>query len=119
MGLIDELLDLERRGWDSLCDGTGADVYGDLMTDDGLMLLVGAGVMDRATVIRSLADSPTWDDYAITDERVVDLGEHAAALVYVGTAHRGDEAPFRAAMASTYVREDGAWRLALYQQTAL
>src|SRR5699024_11517843 len=33
----DTLVRLERRGWDSLCDGTGGSYYGALMTDDGLM----------------------------------------------------------------------------------
>ncbi len=36
---IDELLTLERRGWDSLCDGTGGEFYGGPMTDDGVMVL--------------------------------------------------------------------------------
>ena len=30
----DELLEIEREGWDSLCDGTGADFYGRVMTDE-------------------------------------------------------------------------------------
>ena len=28
------LLDVERRGWDSLCDSTGAEFYGKIMTKD-------------------------------------------------------------------------------------
>ena len=45
------LIDLESRGWDSLCDGTGADFYGQLMTDDGVMVLGNGAAMDRDEVL--------------------------------------------------------------------
>ncbi|WP_393916544.1 hypothetical protein [Halostreptopolyspora alba] len=35
----EEPLELEHRGWRPLCDGTGADFYGSLMTEDGVMVL--------------------------------------------------------------------------------
>ena len=114
-GLLHELLDLEHRGWRSLCDGTGATFYGDLMTDDGVMVLAHGVAMDRDQVVASLAEAPPWDRYEITDPRLVDIAG-GAALVYTGTGHRGDE-PFVARMSSVYVRRDGRWRLALYQQT--
>ena len=46
------------------------------------------------------------------------IGEDSAALVYVGTGHRdGDSPSFVGVMTSVYVRRDGRWRLAIYQQT--
>lgn len=112
------LLDLERRGWDSLCDGTGSTFYGDLMTDDGLMVLADGSVMDKDTLVASLEHGPTWQSYDIDDLQVVDAGDEAAAVVYVGTGYRdGDQPAFIAVMSSLYVRQDGRWRLALYQQT--
>lgn len=119
MTIHDELLDLERRGWDSLCDSTGAEFYGALLTDDGVMVLAGGMVLDRDAVVASLADAPPWSRYELDDVRVVGLGPDAAALVYRGTAYREEVGPFVAAMASTYRRLDGAWRLALYQQTVV
>jgi uncharacterized protein (TIGR02246 family) len=119
MGTLDDLLDLERRGWQSLTDGTGAEFYGALMTADGVMVLAGGMVMDRDAVSTSLADAPPWASFELTDQRLLSLGPDAATLVYVGTAHRDGEDPFRAAMASTYVHGEGEWRLALYQQTPL
>lgn len=114
-GLLDELLDLEHRGWQSLCDGTGATFYGDLMAADGVMVLAHGMVMDREQVMASLGDAPPWDRYEITDPRLVDV-DGGAALVYTGAGHRGDET-FVALMSSVYVRQDDRWRLALYQQT--
>lgn len=118
--MLDELLDLEHQGWTSLCDSTGADFYGRIMTRDGVMVLAHGQVFDRQAVIDSLNRAPPWRSYEIADERLVALGEDHAILVYTGRAYRGDDEPaFVALMASVYTRRDGAWRLALYQQTPL
>ena len=112
------LLDLERRGWDSLCDSTGAQFYGDLMTDDAIMVLADGAVMDRDAVVASLEHAPPWQSYDIDDLRVIAADDGTAALVYVGTGYRdGDQPAFVGVMSSVYVRQDGRWRLVLYQQT--
>ncbi len=116
----EELLALERRGWDALCDATGAEVYGELMTPDGLMVLADGTVMGRDEVVAALRQSPPWASYEIADVRVLPVGTGSAALVYTGRGWRtGEREPFTAAMTSTYVRTDGGWRLALYTQTPL
>ncbi|QBI52242.1 nuclear transport factor 2 family protein [Streptomonospora litoralis] len=115
---LDELLELEHQGWRSLCDGTGSDFYGSIMTEDGVMVLAHGQVFDRPTVIASLQDAPPWSGYEISGERVVGLGEDSAALVYRARADRGGPGTeFTALMSSAYVRRGGAWRLAVYQQT--
>ena len=114
------LLDLERSGWDSLCNSTGAQFYGDLMTDDGVMVLANGVVMDRDAVIASMEHAQPWQSYDIDDHRVVAVGPDSAAIVYLGTGYRhGDQPAFVGLMSSIYVRQDGRWRLALYQQTAI
>lgn len=114
---LDRLLDLEHRGWDALCTSRGGEHYGRLMTHDGLMVLVNGAVLDRDAVVASLDGAPPWSSYTLTDERVVPVGDGAAALVYRARALRDGEAPFDATMASTYRLVDGEARLALYQQT--
>ncbi len=116
---LDELLHLERRGWDALCAGTGSGFYGELMIDDGLMVLAHGFVLDRDAVVASLDDAPAWDEYEIVNPRLVTLDAGSAVLVYTGRASRGDEAPFEALMSSVYVRRGDRWRLALYQQTPI
>jgi hypothetical protein len=112
------LLELERRGWDSLCAGRGSEFYGEIMTPDGLMVLANGAVMDREAVTESLADAPPWRAYDISDVRLTTAGPDAAALVYIGTAYRDAAEPaFVGVMSTVYVREDDTWRLALYQQT--
>lgn len=116
--MLDELLDLEHQGWKSLCNSTGADFYGRIMTSDGVMVLAHGQVFDRQAVINSLNEAPPWRAYDITDERLISLDEHRAILVYTGRAYRDENQPaFNALMSSVYTRHDGNWRLALYQQT--
>ncbi len=114
---FDDLLELEHAGWDALCRGEGATFYGELMTEDGLMVLAHGQVLDRLGVVSSLRDAPAWDDYRIDNPRLVTTGDSSAALVYRATAHRDGAAPFVALMSSAYVRVTGRWRLALYTQT--
>lgn len=117
---VSELLRLENAGWKSLCDGTGGDFYGSIMTEDGVMVLADGSVLDRDAVVASLDDAPAWAAYEITDERLVDLGADGAAFVYRGRGFRASGGPpFDALMSSVYVRRDGRWRLALYQQTPI
>ncbi|MDX2377858.1 nuclear transport factor 2 family protein [Microbacterium sp. LRZ72] len=117
---VENLLALERAGWDSLCTSTGANFYGDLMTADAVMILVNGMVLDRATVAASLDESPPWSGYDLTDVRLVPIDDATAALLYRATATRdGDEHPFVARMASTYTVVAGEPRLVLYQQTTV
>ncbi|WP_041782582.1 nuclear transport factor 2 family protein [Mycolicibacterium chubuense] len=117
--VTDELLALEHAGWKSLCDGTGDEFYGGVMTDDAVMVLANGMVMDRETVTAALGQSPPWARYEIADVRLVPIGRDTAALVYTGTGWRdGDDQPFVGAMSSVYHRTGDRWKLALYQQSA-
>lgn len=117
--VLTTLLDLERAGWDSLCDGTAAGFYGDVMLPDGVMVVANGMVLGRDDVVAALAQSPPWQTYSIDDIRLVTLDDENAALVYIGTARREGAEPFTAAMTSVYHRVDGSWKLACYQQTPL
>jgi hypothetical protein len=113
----DELIALEERGWEALAAGTGAALYAEVCTDDALMVFPGGMVLDRDGVVGSLRDSPPWAGYDLYDLRVVPLGDGAGVVVYRAEARRDGEEPYRAVMASTYVRVGGRWRLAMHQQT--
>jgi hypothetical protein len=114
------LIDLERQGWDALCRSTGGDFYGQLMTPDAVMVLVNGMLLDRDTIARSLNDAPPWASYELTEERLVEVGGDAAALVYRASAARdGQSEPFVALMSSVYRMVEGRPRLALYQQTTV
>jgi hypothetical protein len=118
--LKDELLELERRGWEALRKQTGDEFYGGVMTAEAVMVLANGQVMDRDEVVRALAQAPPWASFEIEDARVVPVGDGSAALVYRATAWRDpDSEPLRCAMTSVYVADAGDWKLAVYQQTPL
>lgn len=117
--LLDELVALEHAGWQSLCDGTGAQFYGRIMSDDALMVLANGAIMDRAAVSAALASTRAWEHYEITGARLVSVGAKAAALAYIGTGYRhGTDKPFVGAMSAVYRRDDPGWALVLYEQTS-
>lgn len=112
-----DLEQLERRGWDALCGGSGAAFYDELMTADCVMVLAHGQAMTRDEVVDAMRHSPPWDRYELSDLRLVATGAASAALVYRATAEREGQPPFAAWMTSVYVRGDDGWRLALYTQT--
>ncbi len=115
---LDELLALEHAGWESLCESRGGSFYGRLMTPDGVFVLVNGAIMTRDQVAGSLDGAPAWDSFEISDARLIDLGDQAAALVYRSSSSRSDlTEPFVGLMSSVYRRVDGELRLAVYQQT--
>jgi hypothetical protein len=116
--LDEELIDLERRGWDALSSSGAAATafYGEVLAARVLFLLPGSMVLDdRDAVLESLGGSP-WTSYALTDQRALALGEDAAVVANPASAVR-EGGRYEALMASTYVREGGAWKLAVHQQT--
>ncbi|MGX1702781.1 nuclear transport factor 2 family protein [Microbacterium sp. NPDC055357] len=115
---LDTLLPLEHRGWDALCASRGGTFYGELMTEDAVMVLVNGMILDRATVAESLNESPPWAAYVLSDARVIPTGVASAALVYRARAERDGES-FTALMTSHYCVIDDEVRLALYQQTTI
>ncbi len=101
-----------------MCESTGADFYGELMLPEAVMVLANGMEMDRNTVVAALAESPPWRAYELSGVHVIVLDDDNAVLVYTGTAYRdGQEPAFVGAMSSVYHRVEGAWKLALYQQT--
>lgn len=117
---LDDLVALEHRGWEALCQSEGGSFYGDLMTEDAVMALVNGMVLDRSSVVASLNEAPAWSSYSIDDPRLIEIGETSAALVYRASASRlNDATPFVALMTSIYTLRQGQIRMALYQQTTI
>lgn len=118
MGMEEELLSLERAGWEALSSSGEAatDFYREVLAAEVLMLFPGGMVVDdRDAVIASMGGAP-WTSFELSDERVLALGDSAAVVAYRARASRGGD-EYEALVNSTYVHQDGAWKLALHQQT--
>ena len=109
------LLAEEHAGWKAILAGHGGQHYAREMTRDALMIVEGA-VLGRDDVARAFAGVTPWDSYEIHEPAIIRLGEHSAILAYRAVATRGDET-VELRMTTTYLYQDGAWKVAAHQQT--
>ena len=109
--LANELLRIER----ALGGGSG-DAYREHLTGDAVVVVPGAAI-DREQTAFAIDATPGWDEFEITNDRVVQLTDESALITYRWSSRRGEET-YEALMSSVYVKQpDGSWKLALHQQT--
>lgn len=120
MSASDELLSLERAAWDALSTSgeAAATFYENVLASDVLMLLPGGMVIDDRTVVVDSMRGTPWSSYELSEERVHELTDATAVVAYRGAAVRGGQ-EYVALFNSTYVKQDGSWRLAVHQQTPI
>jgi hypothetical protein len=109
-----EILSLERQFW------MGDAKYYERHLAPGCLMVFPApgGVMDRAAAIEAVGQAPRWKSADFTKQRVASPAAAVAVIAYEVSAARDDgKPPYRALCSSTYVELDGAWKLALHQQT--
>lgn len=109
---MDELLALERQGWQALATAGGAAraFYAGLLREDAAMLFPGGLRIEGRDAILASLDAQPWASFRIEQPRLIELGPAAATLVYGVTAQRPGSPPYRALISSTWVRGPG-WRL--------
>lgn len=114
--LHDELVALERDGWEALSGGDPAEFYGRVLAPQAIMVF-SFGALTRADAVVAMAQAPPWDEHELSDVHVHELAPGLAVVVYRVRARRRNDDPYEAMLASTYVRIDDDWRLALHQQS--
>jgi hypothetical protein len=114
--LAQELIQLERRGWDALCSDNAATYYREHLTEDALMAFP-FGLMDREESLSAMASAEPWSRYDMQSPRVISLGPDAGVVVYAVTAQREGQETFSAVLSSIFVRRDGDWKMAFHQQS--
>ena len=116
---MDELIELEERGWQALSsDAEAATEFYDRVLDDAVVMLLPGGMRldDRDTVLRSMGGAP-WSAYRLEEPSVHRLGEDTAVVAYGVVAERAGSPAYSALISSTYVRRDDGWKLAFHQHT--
>ena len=116
--LLSELLALDERFFEP---GAGRALYEEALADPSLMVVPGPPPLDRAAALDAAAQSEGgagWTSHEIHDgARLLRLGPDVVSITYRATAVRDGQDPYHALFTSVYVREGGAWKLALHQQT--
>lgn len=112
----ESLLQLERQLWNA-----GEDFYRRTLNEDAVMVFPEpTGVLERSAILDSLAGADRWSQVDISDVRLVALEEAVAQLIYRADAERRqDSSQYQALITTTYVRENGSWKLLTHQQTPI
>src|SRR5918992_1718828 len=98
MDLLETLLDLDRE----LAGGDG-DTYRRLLRDDAVVIVPGQ-VLDAAATAQSIDASPGWDEFALDDASLLELGDGMALVTYRFSGRRGAEFSYTAHMTSGWTR---------------
>jgi hypothetical protein len=106
----------EHAGWEAIREGRAAGYFGSKLTADAAMISP-EGVLDRRETIQSLHAS-SWDHFELHEPRLVRLGNHAGVLAYRAVVKDGDDV-YEAWLSTTYLWQDGGWKIAARQETPL
>jgi hypothetical protein len=114
MGRDESLLALERRLWNA-----DEDTYRDVLAEEAVMVFPEpTGVLERAEILESVASGDRWRRVEFTGDRTLEVDDGVVQLVYEARAERREGgSTYEALVTSTYVREDGSWKLTSHQQT--
>ncbi|MFI6511224.1 DUF4440 domain-containing protein [Streptosporangium sp. NPDC050855] len=115
----DDVIDLERQGWQALSSTPEAATgfYERILDRTVVMLLPGGMVLDdRAAIVKAMSGRP-WSSYELQDPRVSHPTTDTALVTYGVLARRDGAPPYSALMSSLYARRQDGWRLVFHQQT--
>jgi Domain of unknown function (DUF4440) len=118
--ILQELLTIERTLWEN-----NAEVYRDTYAAEAVLIFPGVGRIDRETAIAAIkqenAEGHAWAEVRFDDVVGHWLTTDTGALIsYVATARWNYQSTASQVLCATaYVRRDGAWRVALHQQTSI
>jgi hypothetical protein len=114
--LQENLVAVERQGWEALRSGTAGDYYRKHLTPDAVMAFP-FGVLAREQCIEAMESAPPWTAYDMQDPQVITLTADCGIVVYRVVAERSGQEPYKATISSTFVRRSGTWQLAFHQQS--
>ncbi len=107
-----ELWHLEESFWLG-----GAETFRSKMADGAIMVFpYPAGILQGDTITDGVAAGPRWRSVLMKD-RAANIRGDVAVLAYKAEAEREGEPIRQMLCASTYLREEGGWRLMSHQQT--
>ena len=108
--VADEVLAIERGFWTKADDPK---YFEENVLDGGLSVIEPMGFVEKEQAIQYVADKP-WEDVEMLDVHVREVADDCVIVAYHGRGRQaGGDKPYQGAIASTYVRRDGRWQLAL------
>ena len=118
---MQDLIELEEQGWQALTlvGEASKKFYSAVLHDDATIVFSGGiRISGKEKILESLAIQ-LWKSFQIEAPQVISLSENAEVVVYRVTAQREGSEAYVAFISSTYVLNNGTWKLILHQQTPL
>lgn len=97
----------------------GADTFEALMARECLMVFGPMGIMTGKDIPESLRQAPRWVEVDIGETTLLQPTDNVLVLAYRVIARRQNDEPYKALCSSTYVDQDGQWKIVQHQQTPL
>lgn len=112
MSTRDDLRRLEEKFWLG-----GGETFHSTMADGAIIVFAyPAGILQGDSARKGVSAQPRWRSVVMADRTVNQKGD-VAVLAYRTEAERPDAPILKALCASTYLRDEGTWRLMSHQQT--
>lgn len=106
----DEVIGIEKGFWTMADD---PQYFRDHVADGGLVVIEPMGFVEKQQSVEMTADRP-WTDVEMLDVQARRITPDCIIVAYHGRGRRSaDDEPYQGSIASTYVQQDGQWRLAL------
>ncbi len=107
----DEVLALERRLWG---EANSPDFFRRAIADGGLSVIEPMGAIPKEMAVQAAGQGERWVDLDMRDLVANEVTPDCVVLAYHARAKReSDGTPYRGSIASTYVRIDGQWQVAM------
>lgn len=107
----DEVVAIERRFW---ADANAPDFYRQAIADGGLSVIEPMGLIEKEMAVQAAGQGEAWTDVELLDLVAREMTPDCVIVAYHGRARRAsDGSPYHGTIASTYVRRDGSWQLAM------
>jgi len=106
----EQILDLEKRFWEA----ADATAYQEDMTDQAVIVMEPAGFLTKQNAVEMAQQGNTgFTGVRLQDVKTIELNPDCAVIAYhgEGTSRQGKKT--RSTVSSTYVRENGQWKLAM------
>jgi ketosteroid isomerase-like protein len=113
---VDQAWQLEQDSWAAVAAGDAATFFAKTMTDDAFVVVPDA-VLGRNELVARLQGPPSWQRYALADERLVLLDGETVLVSYRVTTDGDDVPGYRGHVTTMYRWLDGGWALAFRQHT--
>lgn len=108
--IADEILAIEKGFWTRVDDPR---FFEENLADDGISVIEPIGFIEKRKAVQMTADEP-FQNVEMKDVVLHQVTPDCVILAYHGQGTpAGEEAPHRSSIASTYVRRNGRWQLAL------